>query len=93
MYGDTFIIQAFYQNGSMKNPCRLMQAAGMAWKGLYAVDQPDIDIGRDDSGKGEGNANAEEVAVFDFVAVAAENTDAGDIGRGTDTESDRKSVV
>lgn len=49
--------------------------------GLYAVEDPEIDIRGDDGGEGEGDTDFEEIGVLDLVAFTAENADAGDVDR------------
>ena len=45
---------------------------------------PEVDVGRDDCGKGKWNADADKVAGLDLVAIFPENADAGDVGRSAD---------
>ena len=51
---------------------------------LHAEQQPQHDVGGDDRGHGEGNADLEEVGVLDLVALLAQDADAGDVGGSTD---------
>lgn len=51
---------------------------------LCTVHEPDVNIRRDNRGQGEGDTDAEKVFVFDLVALAAQDADAGDIGRRAD---------
>ena len=55
----------------------------MLYRGLR-IQQPEVDIGGDDGGEGEGDADAAEVAGLDLVAFAAQDADAGDVGRSAD---------
>lgn len=49
-----------------------------------AEQQPEVDVGGNDRRQRERNANPDEVARLDLVAVLAQDADAGDVGRGAD---------
>ena len=42
---------------------------------LSGIQQPEIEIGRNDGSQRKGDADAEEVAVFDLVTVLPQDTD------------------
>ena len=51
---------------------------------LNSVKQPDVKIRGNDRRQGEGDTDAEEIAVLDGVALLAENADSRDVCRCAD---------
>ena len=52
--------------------------------GLHSEEQPDNDVRRNNSGKGERNTDLEEVTVLDRVSFLTQNTDTRDVSGCTD---------
>ena len=48
---------------------------------LHTIHQPEVDVGGDDGGEGEGDTDFEKIGVLDLVAFTVENADTSDVGR------------